>query len=162
MRMPGNKFIGNTIDYFIKCKLVLLTANFCIKYNMQQQVTELFFYTFPISIRNCPRKLIGFLNSQVSQGLYSLFPVPGTFFTQLIHNGDKTQKRFCRLNFFHRLFLCTQYYKHKKYSKQNNNSYKTKNIKKNKLDNGFTSSLAIKISQAFICVPYSINNYCSL
>jgi hypothetical protein len=60
---------------------------------VKKQISQLFPDPIPIFISDRIRKLIGFFNGHVTKGIDSLFLIPGTFFTQLVHDSNQSQKR---------------------------------------------------------------------
>ncbi|MNT19343.1 hypothetical protein D3C72_1546010 [compost metagenome] len=52
MRVAKHQFVRNPLNHIAEGKLILLLADLAVKYNMQQQIAQLFFNSFPILFCN--------------------------------------------------------------------------------------------------------------
>src|SRR6218665_2203248 len=93
MWMANDEFITYPVNDIDELKLFLLTANFRIKYNVQQNISQFFFNTLPVRFSNGISQFIRFFNGKLTQYVDGFFFIPWAFLPQFIHYCNKSLKR---------------------------------------------------------------------
>src|SRR5215469_5024631 len=103
MGMPGDEFITDAIDHLVQRELPLLPADPRIKNDVKQQIPQFLFDPLPVFFGDGIGQLVHLFYRQRTKGPDSLFPVPGTFLPQIVHDLHQTLKSLLIL--VHKVFF---------------------------------------------------------